>query len=198
MAKEQRRPIQLTKDQFNAIKGKYGLDNITREQFNTSLRDRHRAIRLSDKLVKNIDDSGMTLNDYRRIIRATKEAALVERGAEIFKEAAFGDKTAIKHAKFFIGGFRKSLERMMTYDTEYVYIYKGAGTNTFRFNIDEGEVTITSSETGSEKTYNIDEWPGLRTVLGMSKTVKARKAFEEVSDVLFADMSEEDERDEEE
>lgn len=183
-----RAPIQVTEEQWQAIKGKYGFEYVTREQFNTSLRDRRRSIRMSQALMKNVEDSGVSLNAYRRVVRSTKEYALTEKAAKVFEEAAFGDKISTKKAQFLIGGFKKSLEKMKSYDAEYVYQYAGGLVNYFKFNLDTHEVEITysggSGGPGLTKTYDISEAKGLSTVLSMAKTKEHRKVTEEIADLL--------------
>lgn len=183
-----RAPIQVNEEQWQAIKGKYGLENVTRDQFNTSLRDRRRSIRMSNALVKNVEESGISLNAYRRIVRSTKEYALTEKAAAVFEKAAFGDEISVRKAKFMIGGFRKSLEKMKAYDAEYVYQYSGGAINFFKFNLETHEVEITWSGGRSgnvmTQTYDISEAKGLSTVLNMAKTKEHRKVTEEISDLL--------------
>lgn len=194
MAKERRSPIQVTEKQWLSIKAKWGLDNVSRDQFNTSLRDRRRVIRMSKALEKALDDSGMSPNDYRRLVRSTKEFALTEKAAVVFEKAAFGDEISVKKAQFFIGGFKKSLERMRDYDAEYVYVYKDGSVNYFKFDVDNHQVEVTWSggKGGATitKTYDISEAKGLSTVLGMAKTKEMRKVSEEVGEILL-DESEE-------
>jgi len=185
-----RAALQLNEQQWLAIKGRYGLENITKEQFNTSLRDRRRVTRISKQLEKSIDDSGITLNNYRTVVRSVREAALQGEIAKTFEAAAFGDQLSVKQAQRNIARFKKGLERMKEYDAEYVYAYKDGGVRYFKFDVEEGTVTIstisrTSDAAPFEKTYNIKEWPGLDTVLGMARTEVLQRVTTEVSQILF-------------
>lgn len=185
-----RQAIQLTESQWLAIKGRYGLDKVTREQFNTSLRDRRKATRISKTLEKAIDDSGIELKNYRMIVRSIREAALQREMAKTFEAAAFGDKTSVKEAQRSIARFKKGLERMKQYDAEYVYTDSSGATRYFKFNLESGEVTIATISRGieaaaSEKTYDIRESRGLSTILGMARTQQFQKTTEDVSSILF-------------
>ena len=170
-----RAAIQLSEEQWQNIKAKFGFEYVTREQFNTSLRDRRVVVRISKTVEKALDNSGVELNVYRRAVRSIREVGIIQNLRENLKAAKGGDKVAQREATKGLKRMQMALGRMQESDVDYVYTYKGGNARQFIFNVAEGTVQVIDEQYGTSKTYGINETAGFAGVLAQATSKMLRR-----------------------